>query len=196
MHACIIHWVLAFETLHCRMLSSSCLLDFAKKSTASVVGKLDLFFWFLFLNLASKLKKKTRRLNKLAEKAGEDEKVGLVRWILLYWPVMRAVFPTSLPGPWCCKALGGAPTAAAASDDDVNPCLEEEENKRTTATTLSFLNKKLLLPWVLHSPSTHLTIAATTTTQTPNPTPTHTHTQNATTFPLQQNKHSPVLIPT
>jgi len=84
---------------------------------------------------------------------------------------MRAVFPTSLPGPWCCKALGGAPTAAAASDDDANPCLEEEENK---CTTLSFLNKKLLLPWVLHSPSTHLTIAATTTTQTPNHTPTHT----------------------
>jgi hypothetical protein len=88
---------------------------------------------------------------------------------------MRAVFPTSLPGPWCCKALGGAPTAAAASDDDANPCLEEEEeNKCTRPTTLSFLNKKLLLPWVLHSPSTHLTIAATTTTQTPNP---HTHKQ-------------------
>ncbi len=74
----------AFETLHCRMLSSSCLLDFANKSTAPVAGKLDLFFGFLFLNLASNLKKKTRRLKKLAEKAGEDEKVGLVRWILLY----------------------------------------------------------------------------------------------------------------
>jgi hypothetical protein len=66
------------------MLSSSCLLDFAKKSTAPVVEKLDLFFWFLFLNLASKLKKKTRRLKKLAKKAGEDEKVGFDRWILLY----------------------------------------------------------------------------------------------------------------
>lgn len=32
MHACIIHWVLAFDSLHCRMLSSSCLLDFAKKN--------------------------------------------------------------------------------------------------------------------------------------------------------------------
>ncbi len=73
--------MLAFETLHCRMLSSSCLLDFAKKSTAPVVEKLDPFFGFLFLNLASKLKKKTRRLKKLAKKAGEDEKVGFDRWI-------------------------------------------------------------------------------------------------------------------
>ncbi len=73
----------AFETLHCRMLSSSCLLEIAKKSTAPVVEKLDPFFWFLFLNLASNLKKKTRWLKKLAEKAGEDEKVGFDRWILL-----------------------------------------------------------------------------------------------------------------
>jgi hypothetical protein len=66
------------------MLSSSRLLDFPKKIHSASCGKLDLFFGFLFLNLASKLKKKTRRLKKLAKKAGEDEKVGFDRWILLY----------------------------------------------------------------------------------------------------------------
>jgi transcription elongation factor Elf1 len=66
MHACISHRVLAFETLHCQMLSSSCLLDFAKKIHSPSCGKTGPIFWVSL----SKFGKQVEEEDKKVEEAG------------------------------------------------------------------------------------------------------------------------------